>query len=175
MWGTNIVNFSGRCRELSKLFLCTTVLSSACIPATLQAAEPAGKASATSGKATGTLSSADWKRELTGAWQQGERALIAQAYEATYNNPKLRDAVVRHVSTLAPAALRHATTAADLGVLTSGQPMVLAPNAAQVLATRSASVSGLSASSYQQNVSLALNNSPSAGLTNSKMVLMARL
>ncbi|WP_244432050.1 S8 family peptidase, partial [Rhodopseudomonas sp. B29] len=63
-----------------------------------------------------------------------------------------------HVATLAPLSTRNLTTAADLGVLTSGQPMTLAPNAAQVLGARTASASVGTA--FNQNVAMANNNSP---------------
>ncbi|MGO4711862.1 autotransporter domain-containing protein [Bradyrhizobium sp. 2TAF24] len=99
------------------------------------------------------------RAELASALAQGERGLIAQVYDRTYRNPELRDAVLRHASGLAPSALRDLTTAADLGVLTSGHPMTLAPNAAQVLATRTAGASAPGATSYQ-NVAMAVNNSP---------------
>ncbi|UYO50865.1 autotransporter domain-containing protein [Rhodopseudomonas palustris] len=143
----------GRFRHLSSLLLCTTFLVSTPMSAALYAAESPSKSVAKAAL------SPELKAKFSDAMRQGERALIAQAYDSTYRDPGLRDAVVRHVSTLAPSAMRDVTTAADLGVLTSGQRMVLAPNAAQVLATRTASVSGLNASSYQ-NVAMAVNNSP---------------
>ena len=102
---------------------------------------------------------ADQKQSLADALQKGELGLIAQVYENTYRTPGLRDAVVQHASRLAPSSLRNVTTAADLGVLTSGQPMMLSPRSDQMLANRSASASGLSATSYQ-NVAMAVNNSP---------------
>lgn len=139
-------------RNLSTLLLCTTVLSSALVSTASHAGGRNG------GKASRSLS-ADQQRELAGALRQGERALIALAYDNTYREPGLRDSLVRHVARLAPAALRDVTTAADLGVLTSGQPMALAPNSARMLQTRSVSadVSGSSADSYAARAS---NNSP---------------
>ncbi|WP_445488085.1 autotransporter domain-containing protein [Rhodopseudomonas sp. RCAM05734] len=102
---------------------------------------------------------ADFRRELSAALKLGELGLIAQVYDSTYRRPELRNAVIEHVRELAPGLTRNMTTAADLGVLTSGQPMTLAPNAAQVMATRTASASGLGQSAYQ-NVAQAVNNSP---------------
>ena len=158
-----------RYRDLSKLLLCTTMLSSAAVPTALHAAGPdAVNPSRAASKANGSLT-ADQQRELAGALRQGERALIALAYDHTYRQPGLRDQIVRHVARLAPAALRDVTTAADLGVLTSGQPMTLAPNAAQVLATRSIGASGIGASAYQAasapaNAPLAVAGLPSTFL-----------
>jgi outer membrane autotransporter protein len=149
--------------------LCTTILSSVCLPAALQAAESTGKTSAYSASRRSAIADpvlpGKLQSEFALAMRSGERALIAQAYDTTNKNPDMRDAVVRHVSTLAPSALRNATTAADLGVLTSGQPMVLAPNAAQVLAARSINASGIGAGAYQTsstavNAPLALPGSP---------------
>lgn len=139
-------------RNLSTLLLCMTVLSSALVSTASHAGGRNG------GKASRSLS-ADQQRELAGALRQGERALIALAYDNTYREPGLRDSLIRHVARLAPASLRDVTTAADLGVLTSGQPMALAPTSARMLETRSASadVSGSSADSYAARAS---NNSP---------------
>ncbi|MBB1092680.1 autotransporter domain-containing protein [Rhodopseudomonas palustris] len=142
-------------RNLSTLFLCTTFLVSAPVSAALYAAETGAKPKPI---AKSSLP-ADLKSRLAEAVRLGERELIAQAYDSTYRNPGLRNAVVHYASELSPAALRDVTTAADLGVLTSGQRMTLAPNAAQVLATRTATASGLGATSYQ-NVAAAVNNSP---------------
>ena len=152
-------------RDLSKMLLCTTMLSSAAVPTALYAAGPdAVNPFRAASKAVRSLTT-DQQRELAGALRKGERALIALAYDNTYRQPGLRDPIVRHVSRLAPAALRDVTTAADLGVLTSGQPMTLAPNAAQVLATRSIGASGIGASAYQAasspaNVPLAVAGLP---------------
>ncbi|MGP9811934.1 S8 family peptidase [Rhodopseudomonas sp. NSM] len=97
---------------------------------------------------------------MADALRRGEGELIAQAYDRTYRDPGSRDAVVGYAAGLSPLVARHVTTAADLGVLTSGQRMLLAPNAAQVLAARTvATVSGPAATSYQ-NVAMANNTSP---------------
>lgn len=106
---------------------------------------------------------ADLQRDLAGALRQGELALLARVFETTYGAPKLRDDVLRQVQgqiqgqDLSPRLLREVTTAADLGVLTSGQPLRLAPNAGSVLATRAATLSDAPSG---QNVALANNTSP---------------
>lgn len=144
---------------MSTLFLCSTLLTSVGVPTILYAAErPQAPDFQAISKSMAKLAlSADQKKELTDALQKGELGLLAQVYDSTYRTPGLRDAVVQHVSRLAPSALRNATTAADLGVLTSGQPMTLAPNAAQVLATRMVSAS---TGPRSESVAQAVNNSP---------------
>lgn len=107
--------------------------------------------------------SADQKQGLADALQNGELGLIARVYDATYSTPALRDAVVQHAARLAPSALRNVTTAADLGVMTSGQPMMLAPKSEQMLATRTANAFGIGASA-SQNVAQAVGPSPSPNL-----------
>ncbi|ABD88136.1 autotransporter domain-containing protein [Rhodopseudomonas palustris] len=144
---------AGFFRDVSKLLLCTTFLVAAPVSAVLQAAEIPAKPNS----AARSVLPSDLKERLAQALRQGERELIAQVYDSTYRDPRLRDAVVQHAGSLSSRALRDVTTAADLGVLTSGQPMMLAPNAAP--ATRTAAVSGLSATSYQ-NVAMASNTSP---------------
>jgi outer membrane autotransporter protein len=103
--------------------------------------------------------SPEFRSRLADAWRRGEAELIAQAYESTYRDPGLRNAVVAFVADFAPAVSRNATTAADLGVLTSGQRMALAPNTAQVLATRTGATFSAAPSSYQP-VPTASNTSP---------------
>ena len=149
----------GRFRNLSTLFLCTTFLVGAPVSTLVYAAESPSNAKS---MAKAGLSS-ELKARLADALRRSQLDLVAQVYDQTYQNPALRDAVVQHVSGLSPRALRDVTTAADLGVMTSGQRMTLAPNAAQVLATRTATASGLSATSYQ-NVAMATN--PSTTLPN---------
>ncbi|UGV26637.1 autotransporter domain-containing protein [Rhodopseudomonas boonkerdii] len=153
----------GGMRRASTLFLCTTLLSSAAFPTVLSAAEKLQKPdvrAATKSMAQLALS-ADQKQSLADALQKGELGLIAQVYESTYRTPGLRDAVVQHASRLAPSSLRNVTTAADLGVLTAGQPMMLSPRSEQMLTTRTANVvgSGIGASAYQ-NVTQAVNPTP---------------
>jgi len=154
---------SSKSRHFSTLFLYSTLLSSTCIPTVLYAAEPAPKGSShvasKRGIGASEALSAALKSELASAFRGGELGLIAQVYDSTYRNPKLRDDMIRQASRLAPTAIRDLTTAADLGVLTSGQPMMLAPNAAHVLATRTVGASGLGQSAYG-NVTLATNSSP---------------
>lgn len=156
----------GICRgssNFTKLFLCSTLLSSLCVPALGHAADGQGRKDALAVaklKSSYSVQAVEKiQRELSAAFRQGDLDLIAGVYEATYQDPKLRDAVVYQASRLAPALRRDLATAAELGVLTSGQPMMLAPNAAQVMATRTASASGLGQSAYQ-NVTQAVNNSP---------------
>ncbi|MBI5130255.1 MAG: autotransporter domain-containing protein [Rhodopseudomonas palustris] len=125
----------------------------------MAATSPSAGATAKPRPAAKTTLSAELKARFAEALRQGELGLLAQVYDSTYRDPSLRDAVVSHAAGLAPSSLRNLRTAADLGVLTSGQPMTLAPNAAQVLATQTATASGLTAASYQ-NVAMATNNSP---------------
>lgn len=149
-----------RSRRLSTLLLCTTFLVGVPLSTPLQAAEFTAKAKSVSKPALPV----DLQAKFAAALRQGERELIAQVYDATYRYPGLRDAIVQNSGGLSPKVSRDVTTAADLGVLTSGQRMVLAPNAAQVMATRTASASGLTATSYQ-NVAMATNTSPNLPTT----------
>ncbi len=150
-------------RRASTLFLCTTLLSSAAFPTVLSAAEKLQTPDfRTAAKSMAKLAlTADQKQSLADALQKGERGLIAKVYESTYGSPGLRDAVVQHASRLAPSSQRNVTTAADLGVLTSGQPMMLAPRSEQMLASaaRTASLSGFGGSAYQ-NIAQAVNTTP---------------
>ncbi|WP_041798314.1 autotransporter domain-containing protein [Rhodopseudomonas palustris] len=146
----------GGFRQFSMLLLGTTFLVSAPVSAALHAAEP-GKKPKSIAK---SVVPSDLKARLADALRQGERELIARAYDSTYRNPGLRNAVVDYAADLSPAASRHVITAADLGVLTSGQRMMLAPNAAQVLATATTTASGLGATSYQNVAMTNNNNSP---------------
>lgn len=162
--GSLVVGMSGGLRGLAALCLGSTILSAVCGQTILHAAEPphhklSRAAPPSKPKARAQLP-ADFRRELSAALKQGELGLIAQVYDSTYRQPELRNAVIRHVLELAPGLTRDVTTAADLGVLTSGQPMMLAPNAAQVLATRAASASGLGVTSYQNAAMAVNNNSP---------------
>jgi len=146
---------------MSTLFLCTTLLSGVGIPTLVHAAERAQKPDLQAvAKSMDKLAlSADQKQSLSDALQKGELSLIAQVYESTYRTPGLRDAVVQQASRIAPSSLRNVTTAADLGVMTSGQPMMLAPRSEQILATRVAHGSGIGASAYQ-NITQAVNATP---------------
>ncbi|WP_322516491.1 autotransporter domain-containing protein [Rhodopseudomonas palustris] len=146
----------GRFRDFSMLLLGTTFLVSAPVSAALYAAEPGKKPKSIARSAVPS----ELKARLADALRQGERELIAQAYDSTYRNPALRNTVVDYAAGLSPAASRHVVTAADLGVLTSGQRMMLAPNAAQVMATATTTASGLGASSYQNVAMTNNNNSP---------------
>ncbi|KPG01600.1 peptidase S8 [Rhodopseudomonas sp. AAP120] len=136
------------------LLLCTTFLVSAS-GAIVAAAEPAAKFRSAS---TATVST-QLRATLAEALRQGERELIAKAYDSTYRNPALRNAVVEFAAGLSPVAARNVATAADLGVMTAGQPLALAPNAAQTIAARTTAASGLTLTSYQ-NVAMANNTSP---------------
>ncbi|MBR1217425.1 autotransporter domain-containing protein [Bradyrhizobium sp. U87765 SZCCT0131] len=153
----------GNFRDVSTAVICSTLLSTTFLSTPVLASEravhQASPGVSKSKSAPAASLPAAMKAELADALRQGERGLIAQVYDRTYRNPELRDAVLRHASGLAPSAFRDLTTAADLGVLTSGHPMALAPNAAQVLATRTAGASATGATSYQ-NVAMAVNNSP---------------
>jgi subtilase-type serine protease len=162
--GRLVVGMSGGLRGLAALCLGSTILSAVCGQTILHAAEPphhklSRAAPPSKPKARAQLP-ADFRRELSAALKQGELGLIAQVYDSTYHQPELRNAVIRHVLELAPGLTRDVTTAADLGVLTSGQPMMLAPNAAHVMATRTASASGLGQSAYQNVAQAVNNNSP---------------
>lgn len=98
---------------------------------------------------------------LTWSIRQGKNGLLAGVFDATHRYPGQRDAVLAHARVLAPGLNRDLTTAADLGVLTAGQTMVLAPNAGAVMQQRGlASASGIGASAYSQKVAMANNPSP---------------
>ncbi|MBN9049224.1 MAG: autotransporter domain-containing protein [Rhizobiales bacterium] len=98
---------------------------------------------------------------LTWSIRQGKNGLLAGVFDATHQHPSQRDAVLAHARSLAPGLNRDLTTAADLGVLTAGQTLVLAPNAASAMQQRSAaSASGIGASAYSQKVAMANNPSP---------------
>jgi outer membrane autotransporter protein len=103
--------------------------------------------------------STEQKRSLAQALQKGELGLIAQVYDSTYQTPGLRDAVIQHAARLSPASLRNVSTAADLGVITSGQPMALSPRSEQMLALRMANASGTGASAAP-SVAQAVNPTP---------------
>lgn len=150
---------------MSTLFLCTTLLSSVGVPTILYAAERSRITDVqTVSKSMAKLSlSADQKQGLADALKQGELGLIAQVYDHTYKAPGLRDAVVQHASRLAPSSLRNVTTAADLGVMTSGQPMMLAPRSEQMLAARVANAAGMAVNT-PQSVAQAVGPSPSPNL-----------
>ncbi len=72
-------------------------------------------------------------------------------FDAVHAEPSRRDAVLGHAATLAPSLLRDLTTAADLGRLLHGQPLMLGPQAAPIIAaqaTRMAQAAPLGASAY---------------------------
>uniref|UniRef100_UPI003B3B09EC autotransporter serine protease n=1 Tax=Rhodopseudomonas sp. TaxID=1078 RepID=UPI003B3B09EC len=142
---------NGLCKYTA-ILLCTSFLVSAS-GSIVSAAEPAVKAKSAS------EISAQLRQTLADALRRGERELIAQAYDSTYRNPALRSAVVEFAAGLSPVTSRNVSTAADLGMLTSGQSLTLAPNAAQVIAARTTTTSGLAAASYQ-NGAMANNTSP---------------
>ncbi|MCK9909042.1 autotransporter domain-containing protein [Microbacteriaceae bacterium K1510] len=93
----------------------------------------------------------------------GKNGVLAGVFDAVYRNPNQRDQVIDYARGLAPGLARDLTTAADLGVLTSGQRLTLAPNAAQVMTARSAA-SGIGASAYAAPVMVPMANSPSPNL-----------
>lgn len=95
----------------------------------------------------------------------GKNGVLAGVFDAVYRNPDQRDQVIDYARGLAPGLSRDLTTAADLGVLTAGQRLTLAPNAAQVLSGRSAAT-GIGAAAYAGAVptSVPLANSPSPNL-----------
>ncbi|MFC0241211.1 autotransporter domain-containing protein [Rhodopseudomonas telluris] len=140
--------------KYTALFLCTTFLVSVSGSIVV-----AAEAAATTRSASKTVLPMQLRATLAEALRQGERELIAQAYDSAYQNPALRNAVVEFAAGLSPVAARNVATAADLGVLTSGQTLTLAPNAAQVMAARTTTASGLGPTSYQ-HVAMANNTSP---------------
>lgn len=94
----------------------------------------------------------------------GKNSVLAGVFDAVYRNPDQRDQVIDYARGLAPGLARSLTTAADLGVLTSGQRLTLAPNAAQVMMTRSVAASGIGASAYAAPVMVPMANNPSPNL-----------
>lgn len=97
--------------------------------------------------------------------RQGVRGVLATVFDNVYRDPSSRDAVLDYARALAPGAVRDLAKAADLGVLTAGQRLVLAPNAAQVLSSRALASSSIGASAYAAPASLApMGNNTSPNL-----------
>lgn len=93
----------------------------------------------------------------------GKNAVLAGVFDAVYRNPNQRDQVIEYARGLAPGLARDLTTAADLGVLTTGHRLALAPNAPQVMTARNAT-SGIGASAYAAPVMAPTANNPSPNL-----------
>ncbi|MDP2410009.1 MAG: autotransporter domain-containing protein [Pseudolabrys sp.] len=95
--------------------------------------------------------SLDVEQRLNLSIRDGKRGLLAGVFDAVHAEPSRRDAVLGHAATLAPSLLRDLTTAADLGRLLHGQPLVLGPQSAAIIAaqtTRTAQAAPLGASAY---------------------------
>lgn len=137
-------------RELAALFLCSTLLSSICFPAVSYAATgPGSGASHRISKPKAAVVAplaAELRDALASALRQSKAGLLAQVFDSVHSRPDLRDAVLVQARGLAPALSRDLTTAADLGVLTAGQKLTLAPTSERMLQTRSAD--GIGASAY---------------------------
>lgn len=107
--------------------------------------------------------SADVVNALNFSVRGGKNGVLAGVFDAVYRNPDQRDQVIDYARGLAPGLARDVTTAADLGVLTSGQKLTLAPNAVQVMTARSVA-SGIGASAYAAPVLAPTANNPSPNL-----------
>ena len=94
--------------------------------------------------------SLDIEQRLNLSIRDGKRGLLAGVFDVVHAEPSRRDAVLGHAATLAPALLRDLTTAADLGRLLHGQPLMLGPQAAPIIAaqSRTAQAAPLGASAY---------------------------
>ncbi len=106
-------------------------------------------------------------RALKSSHDLGSRGLVAGVFEAAHREPGQRDAILSYARSLVPGAARDLTVAADLGVLTAGRTLALAPNAGQVLSTRLAGNPGGSVPAYAPTAGVAPralpNPAPPAG------------
>lgn len=96
------------------------------------APKPPPRKTASAALASDVANALDWSVRL------GKRGLLASVFDSTHRQPAQRDAVLAHARTLAPGLTRDLTTAADLGVLTSGHPLMLSPRGTEALRARTA-------------------------------------
>jgi len=86
---------------------------------------------------------------LNASVRQGKYGLIGRVFESTYADPALRDAVLDHARLLGPGLTRDLTTAADLGVLTSGHDLTLSPRGLAAFRARMAEASAAPAAAAE--------------------------
>ncbi|MDO9412287.1 MAG: autotransporter domain-containing protein [Pseudolabrys sp.] len=122
------------------------------LPAAIKA-KPAKKAASLS---------AEIDKAIRASALAGKNGLIAGLFDTVQKAPEQRTAALHLATTLAPEHKRDLITAADLGVLLNGQRLVLAPNAAQVMAGQS----GAAAAPVSAPVYAPLANNPSPNLPN---------
>ncbi|MDO8876805.1 MAG: autotransporter domain-containing protein [Pseudolabrys sp.] len=113
-----------------------------------------------SSKARSTNLSSTIENELRRARERGKQELVASLFDTVWREPRQRDAALEYARTLAPAFARDLATAADLGALLTGRNLTLAPNAAQVIAARSAAPASAYGNSPVSIAARANNTSP---------------
>jgi len=88
---------------------------------------------------------ADLERAINASVRAGRHGLIASVFDSTHRQPAQRDAVLAHARQLAPGLTRDLTTAADLGVLTTGHDLTLSPRGVAAFSARTAGATSMSA------------------------------